>query len=79
MYRSPDLAHWKWMGWALRKAPGFWASDLFWAPEVRAYRGKFYMVYSGMVAGLKTPKIASESCGEQSSGRPVHESSCAVV
>ena len=57
MYRSEDLAHWKKIGWALRKRPGFWASDLFWAPEVRAYRGRYYMVYSGMVAKEKTPKL----------------------
>ena len=57
MYRSRDLAHWEKIGWALRKSPGFWASDLFWAPEVREYHGKFYMVYSGRVAGQKTPKL----------------------
>lgn len=56
-YRSEDLAHWQKIGWALRKAPGFWARDLFWAPEVRAYHGKYYMVYSGMVANEKTPKL----------------------
>ena len=57
MYRSDDLAHWSKVGWALRKTPGFWARDLFWAPEVRAYRGRYYMVYSGMLASQKTPKL----------------------
>jgi beta-xylosidase len=57
MYRSEDLAHWSKIGWVMRKAPGFWAQDLFWAPEVKAYRGKYYMVYSGMVPDGKTPKL----------------------
>ena len=57
MYKSEDLAHWKKTGWALRKAPGFWARDMFWAPEVRAYRGRYYMVYSGLVATAKTSKL----------------------
>ncbi len=57
MYKSEDLAHWSSLGWVLRKSPGFWASDLFWAPEVHAYRGKFYMVYSGLVATRPAPKL----------------------
>lgn len=45
MYTSPNLAHWKLLGWVLKGQPGFWARDLFWAPEVHAYRGRYYMVY----------------------------------
>jgi beta-xylosidase len=57
MYTSPDLAHWRKIGWVLRKQPGFWASDLFWAPEVHFYRGRYYMVYSGMLAGRQPAKL----------------------
>jgi beta-xylosidase len=57
IYRSGDLAHWQRVGWALRKTPGFWVKDLFWAPEVRAYRGRYYMVYSGLLTGEKEAKL----------------------
>lgn len=57
MYRSGDLAHWEKTGWVVKKTPGFWAHDFFWAPEVRAYRGKYYMVYSGMLASQQEPKL----------------------
>jgi hypothetical protein len=57
MYRSPDLVHWKYVGWALKKTPTFWADGLFWAPEVHMYRGKYYMIYSGHVRGSNPPKL----------------------
>ncbi len=50
-YTSTDLVHWDSLGWAMRMAPGGWASAALWAPEVKFYRGKFYMTYSGMVRG----------------------------
>jgi beta-xylosidase len=40
---STDLIHWKHLGVAL-EVP--WSRVHYWAPEVVAYRGKFYMTYS---------------------------------
>lgn len=50
-YSSEDLAHWKPGGWVYQKTEDSWADALFWAPEVKFYRGKFYMTYSGRVRG----------------------------
>ena len=56
-YTSTDLAHWRLKGWAWRKAADSWASGAFWAPEVKFYRGKFYLTYSGLVRGSKPNKL----------------------
>jgi GH43 family beta-xylosidase len=50
-YTSEDLVYWKPGGWAYQKTENSWADALFWAPEVKFYRGKFYMTYSGRVRG----------------------------
>ncbi len=47
-YRSPDLVRWEPLGWAWRPEPGCFATNLFWAPEVEAYRGRFYLTFSGL-------------------------------
>ncbi len=57
MYRSPDLVHWKSIGWVYRKTPTSWADGFFWAPEIRFYRGKYYLVYSGHVRGTDPPRL----------------------
>ncbi len=57
MYRSEDLVHWVQSGWAIKKTPGFWGQDDFWAPEIRRYKGKYYLVYSAMVKGSQPAKL----------------------
>lgn len=43
VYRSRDLTQWEGPFPAFRPAPGFWSDTNYWAPEVHAYRGKYYM------------------------------------
>lgn len=45
VYQSDDLAHWEYKGLALHKND-VWADRWFWAPEVYAVNGKYYMYYS---------------------------------
>lgn len=42
-YRSTDLEHWEGPIPAFRPPAGFWADRNFWAPEVHAYQGRFYL------------------------------------
>lgn len=56
-YESADLVNWKLIGWAWRKTDDGWAQKAFWAPEVKFYRGKFYMTYSGLVRGSDPGKL----------------------
>lgn len=51
IYESTDLAHWEYRGWAWRKTENGWGEADFWAPEIKAYNGKFYMTYSARVTG----------------------------
>lgn len=45
-YRSTDLENWEGPIQAFRPKPDFWAEKNFWAPEVHAYRGLYYMFAS---------------------------------
>ena len=45
---SADLVHWTPKGWAYQETDDSWAKSHYWAPEVKEYRGKFYMTYSAM-------------------------------
>lgn len=45
-WRSDDLVNWEGIGWVFRKDADTWGQGNFWAPEVIAYRGRFYLVYS---------------------------------
>lgn len=56
-YESKDLLTWKSAGWAWKKPDDCWATAPFWAPEVKEYRGKFYMTYSGLVPGSNPPRL----------------------
>lgn len=47
-YTSKDLVHWQPAGWAYRETPDSWADADYWAPEVKEYRGKYYMTYSAL-------------------------------
>lgn len=42
-YTSDDLEAWQGPIEAFRPPAGFWADTQFWAPEVHAYRGRFYL------------------------------------
>ena len=46
-YASADLVQWREVGFAWRRGPECWATPPFWAPEVVAYAGRYYMTYSG--------------------------------
>ena len=54
---STDLVHWKQKGWAYREMPDSWAKSHYWAPEVKQYRGKFYMTYSAMNKASSPPRL----------------------
>ena len=45
-WTSPDLVDWAPAGLATHRTAETWGQTNFWAPEVRRYRGKFYMTYS---------------------------------
>lgn len=42
-YTSTDLKTWKGPVPVFRPEPGFWATGSYWAPEVYAYKGRYYM------------------------------------
>ena len=42
-YTSKDLLHWQAPVTVFTPPAGFWADRDFWAPEIHAYRGKFYL------------------------------------
>lgn len=45
-YRSRDLIDWEGPFTVFRPEPGFWGTIHFWAPEVHAWRGRYYMFAS---------------------------------
>lgn len=47
-WTSTDLANWTSLGYAFRRDEDTWGRKSFWAPEVVAYRDRFYMVYSSV-------------------------------
>jgi beta-xylosidase len=51
-YISPDLQHWQGPFPAFRPSVGFWADRNFWAPEVHAYGGRYYMFASFKAEGI---------------------------
>jgi beta-xylosidase len=52
-WTSTDLVHWEPAGNATHRTEETWGKRAFWAPEVFAYGGRFYMAYS---AGQKDKK-----------------------
>jgi len=46
VYESRDLRHWSRPAYAFRRPERFWATKNFWAPEVHAYGGSWYMLAS---------------------------------
>ena len=56
-WESTDLVHWTPKGWAYQETDDSWAKSHYWAPEVKEYRGKFYMTYSAMPKKAETPRL----------------------
>ena len=56
-WESTDLVHWTPKGWAYQETDDSWAKSHYWAPEVKEYRGKFYMTYSAMPKKADTPRL----------------------
>lgn len=56
-WESPDLVQWTPKGWAYQESDDSWAKSHYWAPEVKEYRGKFYMTYSAMPKSADTPRL----------------------
>lgn len=55
-YTSSDLENWSGPRAAWRPKEGFWADTQFWAPEVHAYKGRFYM-FATFATSAKFPKV----------------------
>ncbi|MBB6634983.1 glycoside hydrolase family 43 protein [Cohnella thailandensis] len=53
VYRSRDLEEWEGPFPAFRPAPDFWADRNFWAPEVHAYKGRYYMFATFKADGVR--------------------------
>ena len=45
-YKSEDLVTWNFAGELYRPAEGHFGTDAFWAPEVKYYKGGYYLTYS---------------------------------
>lgn len=62
-YIGSDLNNWDGPFPAFRPPVGFWADRNFWAPEVHAYRGRYYMFATFKAEGLRrgTQILAAES------------------
>jgi beta-xylosidase len=56
-WESADLVHWTPKDWAYQETDDSWAKSHYWAPEVKEYRGKFYMTYSAMPKRTDTPRL----------------------
>ena len=62
-YTSDNLADWTEVGFAYRRKPDEWGDPPFWAPEVKCFKGRFYMTYSARDPGtdrLLTALAASD-------------------
>lgn len=44
VYKSSDLENWEGPFEVFHKTNGFWADMQYWAPEVKKYRGKYYLI-----------------------------------
>ncbi len=52
VYVSDNLEQWEGPIPAFRPAPGFWSDRNYWAPEIHAYRGRYYMFASFKAEGV---------------------------
>ncbi|NLV73272.1 MAG: family 43 glycosylhydrolase [Chloroflexi bacterium] len=72
-YTSRDLVHWEQHGWVWRKSPYSWAESRFWAPEVKFYRGRFYLTYSGKLRASKPARMLMGIAVADSPTGPFHD------
>ncbi len=58
VWRSEDLVHWeRQKDLAFSMEMTSWPRENFWAPEVYAWQGKYYLFYSAKVKGTETMRI----------------------
>ena len=50
-YKGHDLENWQKIGNVFDKPETFWGTDNFWAPEMHAYKGKYYLFASFKAPG----------------------------
>lgn len=72
-YTSPDLVHWTQRGWVWRTSPYAWADGYFWAPEVCAYRGRFYLTYSGRLRNSNPTRLLLAIAVADTPAGPFHD------
>lgn len=53
VYRSRDLVNWEGPFPAFRPDPDFWSDKNFWAPEVHAYKGRYYLFATFIAEGMR--------------------------
>jgi arabinan endo-1,5-alpha-L-arabinosidase len=61
-YRSTDLQHWAGPFPIFRPGVGFWGTHHFWAPEVHAWRGRYFMFasFKGTTASRGTAILVAD-------------------
>lgn len=70
-YRSADLDTWEGPFPVFRPPAGFWADRNFWAPEVHAYRGQYYLLASFKAEGRCRGTQILEAGSPQGPFRPL--------
>jgi beta-xylosidase len=71
LYSSPDLLHWKFEKFLLRReqfAADNWSRDRFWAPEIHARAGKFYLTYTCWNETTRFPRSLGLAVADQVAG-----------
>ncbi|MFZ4263418.1 glycoside hydrolase family 43 protein [Sphingobacterium sp. HJSM2_6] len=56
-YTSKNAKDWEFKGFIWKKNSSTWVQSAFWAPEVKAYQGKFYLTYSGLSTKINGLRI----------------------
>lgn len=72
-WRSVDLENWEGPIPAFRPPAGFWGTHHFWAPEVHAYRGDFYMLATFKAHGRHRGTQVLRSTSPEGPYRPISE------
>lgn len=67
-YTSNDLKHWEGPIAAFRPPPGFWADTQFWAPEVYALDGRFFMLANFATSSGERPRGVSVLVADSPTG-----------
>ncbi|MBW3637108.1 MAG: glycoside hydrolase family 43 protein [Armatimonadetes bacterium] len=68
-WSSNDLVNWKYEGWILENNENSWGESAFFAPEVKAYRGKYYLSYSAQPRGCSQHRmLMALACSDSPTG-----------